>query len=142
MSLTEISAVSALALPLYAHDIPSSEWYSFGEIGLAVPMGESGYHQTMNWSAPPNTRSAKSTTLSAIPTALEQIPEKSQLSITPSIPPPVQAPVLQATNSRVNRMVLYKLVVLGDEDVGKETLTTQVSFTALSGYMTAEFRFS
>jgi hypothetical protein len=194
MSLSEISVVSALALPLYAYDIPNNEWYNFGEIGLAVPMGEIRYQEAMNWPVPPNTRSTKSTALSAIFTPLENITEELQLSTTstsagltvpagakssghgpmlstplpdykhaanqttklraaqqaakaqqkssPSMPRPPRVPTRQATTSRNDRMVLYKLVVLGDMDGGKTALTLQVSFTSLSGYMTAEFRFS
>jgi hypothetical protein len=72
--------VSALALPLYAYDIPNNEWYNFGEIGLAVPMGEIRYQEAMNWPVPPNTWSTKSTALSAIFAPLENITEELQLS--------------------------------------------------------------
>jgi hypothetical protein len=194
MSLSEISVVSALALPLYAYDIPNNEWYNFGEIGLAVPMSETRYQETMNWPLPSNTRSTKSTALSAISAPLENITAELQLSTastsaglrvpagakssghgpmlsTPlpdykhaanqttklgaaqkaakaqrksslSMPRPLRVPTRQATTGRNDRMVFYKLVVLGDMDVGKTSLTIQVSFTALSGYMTTEFGFS
>jgi hypothetical protein len=148
MSLSEISVVSALALPLYAYDIPNNEWYNFGEIELEVPMSGTRYQETINRPASSNTPTTKSTALSTIFAPLEKLPEELQLSTTPSPPPPVQVLTSRSTSGRMgryggyDRMVLYKLVVLGDEDVGKTSLTIQVSFTALSGYMITEFRFS
>ena len=98
MSLSEISVVSALALPLYADDIPNNEWYNFGEIGPAVPMGGTRYQETMNWPAPSNTQNttSKITTLSAIPAAFEKIPKESQLPTAPSFTSPGQVPMYQS----------------------------------------------
>jgi hypothetical protein len=148
MSLSEISVVSALALPLYAYDIPNNEWYDFGEIELEVPMSGTRYQETMNWPAPSNTPTTRSTAFSTIFAPLEKLPEELQLSTAPSTPPPVQVLTPQSTSGRMgwyggyDRMALYKLVVLGDKDVGKTSLTIRVSFPALSGYMITEFRFS
>jgi hypothetical protein len=36
LSLTEVSMISVIALPLYSHDISNSQWYTFGEASQAV----------------------------------------------------------------------------------------------------------
>jgi hypothetical protein len=37
LSLAEVSIISAVALPLYSHEISNSQWYNFGESGQAGP---------------------------------------------------------------------------------------------------------
>jgi hypothetical protein len=83
MSLSEISVVSALALPLYAYDIPNNERYNFGEIGLAVPVASIRHQPATNWPPPSNTQSTTNTTFSAIFAPWENIPAELQLA-TPS----------------------------------------------------------
>jgi hypothetical protein len=97
ISLAQISIISAIALPLYSHEISNSECYVFGEMNL------------------PNTHRADSAQLTTIQEDEDEvhIDEKTYSSSMK------KRPFTKIGGETIER---YKIVVVGDKDVGKTTL--------------------
>jgi hypothetical protein len=115
LSLAEASAISAVALPLYSHDISNSQWYKFGGTS------QTDTQPTIPMKKIPSTVSTARNTLKQSTSAVSKIRDyASEISRFPrrkSEPP---------GRKEASNMKLYKLVVLGDGGVGKDELVTQV----------------
>jgi hypothetical protein len=116
LSLAEASVISAIALPLYSHDISNSQWYKFEEASRTDPQ------QTIPIKSTPSTFSTTQTTVSKSASAVSKI--RDYASEMRRYPRRKSAP---SERKEVSKMRLYKLVVLGDGGVGKDELVTQVS---------------
>lgn len=124
MSLSEISVISALALPLYAYEISNNERYKFGEIGLGFRRSENQSQEKKDLPTPLNVRSTRNLTLSKTLATLEQIPEEPQQhsSLYRLLPERDLNSQAAASGSQS-----YKLVMLGEGATGKTALLERVS---------------
>jgi hypothetical protein len=126
MSLSEISMISALALPLYAHDIPNNEWYSFGEIGLAVPIGMTPHQGTSTW-ATQDASSTRTTSVNLFHASSEGLSKNPQLSPELYVPRPVHYVTPKGTTNDKGELLLHELVLLGGPSFEKPTLRIVVT---------------
>lgn len=117
LSLAEVSVISAIALPLYSHEISNSQWYVFGEAHQADPQQTSTIKEGS--SVPPKA-TAPANTSASVTSKIHGIYAASNLRRFRRKPTP------RGGNS-ASSMRLYKLVVLGDRGVGKDDLIIQVS---------------
>jgi GTPase KRas protein len=115
LSLAEASVISAVALPLYSHDISNSHWYKFGDgnqTDLHRPKPVSNALPTLSEARNPLRKSTS---------AVSKI--RNYASELRPFPRRKSAP---SGRSEVSKMRLHKLVVLGDGGVGKDELINQV----------------
>jgi hypothetical protein len=176
LSLSEVSMISAIALPLYLNEISNKQWYTFGRLNetfLHVPS------QNMNTSSPSDSPADRATNIASgdrldqrLQTTAKRTSKKprsslfSRLNLFPPIQQPERVPLNRdlsndsaspesrtspitnkpdsepeppaasisnrslpyVSTGAAGKMVLYKLVVLGDKGVGKTKLTIQVNF--------------
>lgn len=115
LSLAEASVISAIALPLYSHDISNSKWYKFGEASWTDTQ------RTIPIRNAPSTLSAARNNVSRSASAVSKI--RDYASEIRRFPRRKSAP---SERKEVSKMKLYKIVVLGDGGVGKDELATQV----------------
>jgi hypothetical protein len=164
LSLSDVSMISAIALPLYLDEISNKQWYTFSDHGN---MNLQFTNQFSNRPSPVNSAdtapTASGTTLSSsIPSIFRKkikkprarashfLQPKQDRELTDSTLPgrlnsnthdpgaTVRSPAVAKSNIlpqsssqtdlKSNGMTLYKLVILGDSDVGKTGLTVQVNF--------------
>lgn len=115
LSLAEASVISAIALPLYSHDISNSQWYKFGDSSQPRPQRRDLLNKPLPTISEARDPLRKSTS------AVSKI--RNYASELRPFPRRKSAP---SGGSEVSKMRLYKLVVLGDGGVGKDELINQV----------------
>jgi hypothetical protein len=115
LSLAEASVISAIALPLYSHDISNSQWYKFGEAS------QTDRQRTIPIRNAPSTLSTARSNVSKSASAVSKI--RDYASEMRRFPRRKSAP---SERKEVSKMRIYKIVVLGDGGVGKDELVTQV----------------
>jgi hypothetical protein len=127
VSLAEISIISAIALPLYSNDISNSKWYRFGEIA------ETGPHRVVpNFSRQLRLFKKIESPSTARTSDVAKAPNVSDIPIqvdTYVVEPNGQNKIKALALSE--KLTLYKLVLTGDEGVGKSALVIQVSISQL-----------
>jgi hypothetical protein len=114
LSLSEVSMISAIALPLYSHDISNSQWYNFGS--------------TTQFSEGTSPTSKAGTAVNAITSTKTQNFDTSTVSIPPTPGSPGRAAFPSKSTISLPQ---HKLVVIGERGVGKSALTLQVRFVLL-----------
>jgi len=128
LSLSQISAISAIALPIYSFDIFNREWYEFEVFGDGDSQSIRTIQET-SFSSTPGVDFSKesgdnlSLSLEPISSLFSHIEKGPVYNVRTGYGARV-AKVSATENA--DKLTLYKLVVLGDEDVGKTELTFQV----------------
>jgi hypothetical protein len=117
LSLAEVSIISAIALPIYSHEISNSQWYSFGEAQQASPPQTSTIKEDSSVLSKAKATANKSASVVSKIHGIYAASDLRRLR---------RKPISQGKNNAF-RMTLYKLVVLGDAGVGKDELIIQVS---------------
>lgn len=113
LSLAQVSIISAVALPLYSHEISNSQWYNFGSTiqayqQRAIPVEkEQSLLNKTNQGEDENIGTGN------------RIPEIRLGSLLSTLS--------SATQRKAERVALYKIAIMGDWGVGKTALTIQVS---------------
>lgn len=135
LSLAEVSVISAIALPLYLDEIYNQEWYTLKETEQNIP------EQT--WNAinisPPvvgptdmsyNADPFRATQMNAAKSIMLGIlgRQPAPLLLSSSNKPARKVPYQGIARNGTGKMVLHKLVALGDGGVGRTELVTQVRF--------------
>jgi hypothetical protein len=127
LSLSEVSMISAIALPLYSHDISNSQWYNFGE------SSQPGPQNTTHFSEGTSPTSRAGTGVNAILDSMTQNFNIGSASIPPTPGSPSQAALPSKSATGMPR---HKLVIIGDRGVGKEALTRQEGIVLLICFVT------
>ncbi|KAF4634125.1 hypothetical protein G7Y89_g3974 [Cudoniella acicularis] len=122
LSLSQVSAISAIALPVYSYDVFNTEWYGFvffedhviprglGKSVQSIPTAEgTGDTLTLNSSPKPS--------LSTLSPVIHKGREMSK----------IQSISISAASTSKPPNPLYKLVVLGGDNVGKVELTRRLN---------------
>jgi hypothetical protein len=122
LSLSEVSMISVIALPLYSHDISNSQWYSFGE------PSQPGPQTTTYFSKGTSPTSRASTGVNTIPSLNTRNFDIGSASIPPTPGSPSRAAL---PSKSITWMPQHKLVIIGDRGVGKGALTLQEGFVLL-----------
>ncbi|PMD40475.1 hypothetical protein L207DRAFT_565925 [Hyaloscypha variabilis F] len=107
LSLSEVSVISAIALPLYLDEIYNSSWYTLGRVSNDTFKAMS--HATV----PQDPSSIVSNSF---------FNAGADFSVQENIPQPSPKPVDQDAAAGPDKMELHKLVMLGDSGVGKTKL--------------------
>jgi hypothetical protein len=116
LSLAEISVISAIALPVYSHDILNSHRYKFGN---TVQAGHWATTVAQNTSPVPFTaRHPMRKSTGAVSKIRDYASDMKVFPRRKSAP---------TGRGEVSKMRTYKLMILGDEDAGQKELVTQVS---------------
>lgn len=156
LSLSEVSVISAIALPLCLDDVSNKEWYMPGglehtnlQFADQVPNGSPPFESGADIAPNPASDSTLQKLKKSRPRLFLRrnlnegssdglVPSKSRnIRIAKSADASIERPA-SSTSKRSRQIVsrtavknsgpaLYKLVVLGDNDVGKTELTTQVN---------------
>jgi hypothetical protein len=113
LSLSEVSVISAIALPVYLDEIYNGSWYTLRRVGNDT------FKAISHTTVPQDPSSIVSDSF---------FNAGADFSVRENIPQPSPEPVDQDAAAGPGKMELHKLVMLGDSGVGKTNLVYWVSF--------------